>query len=58
MISFLLSSVLSCEDASWVLSGVIKAKGISPQLRVELIEEIVSGTDGSCEFDLSSRSKR
>jgi hypothetical protein len=57
MISFLLSSVLSCEDANWVLSGVIKAKGISPQLRVELIEEIVRGTDGSCEFDLPDRSK-
>ena len=58
MISFLLASVLSCEDANWVLSGVIKAEGLSPQLRVELIEEVVRGTDGSCEFDLPDRSKR
>jgi hypothetical protein len=57
MITFLLASVLSCADANWIISGVIKAEGISPQLRVELIEEIVRGTDGSCVYDLPDRSE-
>ena len=56
MIAVLLSSVLSCNDANWILSGVMNSEIISAQHRLELIETIIESTDGSCVIDLPERS--
>ena len=57
MIPILLSFVLSCEDANWIVAGVLKSNGLTAQNRLEIIETVMESTDGTCEMDLPDRSK-
>ena len=50
MITLLASLILSCEDAQWIIAGIVKADGLNAQQRLELIQEIVLATDGTCSF--------
>ena len=50
MISILLSAVLSCEDASWIIQGVRRSEGLSDRERSEIILEIMISAEDECDF--------
>jgi hypothetical protein len=57
MIPVLLSFILSCEDANWIVAGALKSQGLTAQHRIEIIETVMDSTDGTCEMDLPDRDK-
>ena len=57
MITLLLSTLLACEDANWIIQGIRKSD-ISPTVKAELIIETVLVTEEGCDFVSDTESRR
>ena len=57
MITFLLSTLLSCEDAYWIIQGIRKSD-ISQSIKSELIIETMLASEDECDFVLDTESRR
>jgi len=40
--------LLSCDDFSWLMQGVVEAKTLSPGEKIEFIARFMQGTDPKC----------
>ena len=49
--TYLLSMLLSCADAAWILQGIRQSEIMSPTIRAELTLEVLRGTEPSCDIE-------
>ena len=57
MITFLMSALLSCEDANWIIQG-IRRSDISQSIKSELIIETMLASEDECDFVSETESRR
>ena len=48
---FLLSMLLSCSDAAWIIQGIRSSELMNQATKSELILEIYRGTDPQCDME-------
>ena len=52
MISILLSTLLSCEDGSWIIQGIRRSEGLSDSEKSDLVLQIMISTESECDFQI------
>jgi len=57
MISTLLSMMLTCDDAMWIIKGINRSN-TSQAIKSELIIETILATEDSCDFSLEREPRR
>lgn len=55
MISILLSTLLSCEDGSWIIQGIRRSEGLSDSEKSDLVLQIMISTESECDFKYLDR---
>ena len=49
--TFLLSMLLSCSDAAWIIQGIRQSELMDRGMKSELILEVYRGTDPQCDME-------
>ena len=49
--TYLLSMLLSCADAAWIIQGIQQSQIMSPSMREELMTEVLRGTEPTCDIE-------
>ena len=48
---YLLSMLLSCADAAWIIQGIQQSEIMTSKMRSELILEVKRGTEPTCDIE-------